>query len=390
MSVKAVRMNTSLFWQSWHLISFHILFLSCFLFSLSLLLMAWWEGEGGGGHLIMLIQRHNEKQNVDLSLIAELLMRMEKVKVKSAYAAASTALSRSCLRVFSFPSHVVFMLVTCFSRLPISSDFSRHRALSCLLTHTHTQRNTHKYPHTHTHRNTHKCPHTHTHTCMYLCTNTYTHACTHTSERYRRAQWHLESELSTCDKCSPFASIISGFRMCEDKAKHDISLCDFDDPQIKLTPCCMVPKNLYQACCSITYFNGSKRIGSVFFFVLTSIMLRSYYVHTWCMLVQTKLCETVCWLLNVPATCECISGTDLLRQFYVLPHWDRSCRSKHPSHPVTVYWCRANQSQCLAPGRVATGVPIFKSLEWLNPGKIPVQARFEPGIFYSWGRYLNH
>ena len=28
----------------------------------------------------------------------------------------------------------------------------------------------------------------------------------------------------------------------------------------------------------------------------------------------------VCWLLNVPATCKCISGTDLLRQFYVLPH----------------------------------------------------------------------
>ena len=28
----------------------------------------------------------------------------------------------------------------------------------------------------------------------------------------------------------------------------------------------------------------------------------------------------VCWLLNVPATCECISGTDLLRQFYMLPH----------------------------------------------------------------------
>ena len=28
----------------------------------------------------------------------------------------------------------------------------------------------------------------------------------------------------------------------------------------------------------------------------------------------------VCWLLNVPATCECFSGTDLLRQFYVLSH----------------------------------------------------------------------
>ena len=54
----------------------------------------------------------------------------------------------------------------------------------------------------------------------------------------------------------------------------------------------------------------------------------------------------VCWLLNVPATCQCISGTDLHRQFYVLPHWDRSCRSNFPSHPVTVYWHRADQSQC--------------------------------------------
>ena len=30
------------------------------------------------------------------------------------------------------------------------------------------------------------------------------------------------------------------------------------------------------------------------------------------------LFNVVGWLLNVPATCECISGTDLLRQFYVL------------------------------------------------------------------------
>ena len=30
--------------------------------------------------------------------------------------------------------------------------------------------------------------------------------------------------------------------------------------------------------------------------------------------------DFVGWLLNVPATCECISGTDLHRQFYVLPH----------------------------------------------------------------------
>ena len=26
------------------------------------------------------------------------------------------------------------------------------------------------------------------------------------------------------------------------------------------------------------------------------------------------------WLVNVPATGECISGTDLLKQLYVLPH----------------------------------------------------------------------
>ena len=31
-------------------------------------------------------------------------------------------------------------------------------------------------------------------------------------------------------------------------------------------------------------------------------------------------CLLVGCLLNVPATCECISGTDLHRQFYVLPH----------------------------------------------------------------------
>ena len=43
------------------------------------------------------------------------------------------------------------------------------------------------------------------------------------------------------------------------------------------------------------------------------------------------------WLLYVLATCWCISGTDLLRQFYVLPHWDRSSRSNFPSHPVPVY-----------------------------------------------------
>ena len=35
---------------------------------------------------------------------------------------------------------------------------------------------------------------------------------------------------------------------------------------------------------------------------------------------SSEVFSFVCWLLNVPATCECTSGTDLLRQLYVLPH----------------------------------------------------------------------
>ena len=67
--------------------------------------------------------------------------------------------------------------------------------------------------------------------------------------------------------------------------------------------------------------------------------------EVWCKAMWKQGCCCCCSLLNVPATCECISGTDLRRQFYVLPHWDRSCRSNFPSHPVTVYWHRADQSQ---------------------------------------------
>ena len=50
-------------------------------------------------------------------------------------------------------------------------------------------------------------------------------------------------------------------------------------------------------------------------------------------------------LLNVPATCVCISWTDLHRQFYVLPHWDSCCRSNFLPHPATVYWHRTDQPQ---------------------------------------------
>ena len=50
----------------------------------------------------------------------------------------------------------------------------------------------------------------------------------------------------------------------------------------------------------------------------------------------------VCWLV---AICLCVIATDLLRQLYMVPHWERSCRSNWLSHPVPVYWHRADQSE---------------------------------------------
>ena len=54
-------------------------------------------------------------------------------------------------------------------------------------------------------------------------------------------------------------------------------------------------------------------------------------------------CFFVYWL--VASRSSNMSRTDPLRHFYILPHWDRSCRSIFLSHPVTVYCHRANQSQ---------------------------------------------
>ena len=59
--------------------------------------------------------------------------------------------------------------------------------------------------------------------------------------------------------------------------------------------------------------------------------------------MRTVVCGGGC-LLEDPATCLCISLTDLLRQLYELPHWNRNCRSNFLSHPVTVYWHWTDQS----------------------------------------------
>ena len=116
-----------------------------------------------------------------------------------------------------------------------------------------------------------------------------------------------------------------------------------------------------------------------------------------CWLLNITATCSCCWLLNVPATCECVSGTDLLRQFYVLPHWDRSCRPNFPSHPVTVYWHRADQSQhwpYITPGvwQGSHWSANFEVTGMTRPRKIASQthAGFEPGIFHSRGGRHNH
>ena len=93
------------------------------------------------------------------------------------------------------------------------------------------------------------------------------------------------------------------------------------------------------------------RFTIIFWLVFTRItrqtvsrfFVRMFWIRLTIWVLDLRGC--CCWLLNVSATCECISGMDLHRQFYVLPHWDRSCRSNFPSHPVTVYWHRVDQSQ---------------------------------------------
>ena len=77
------------------------------------------------------------------------------------------------------------------------------------------------------------------------------------------------------------------------------------------------------------------------------------------------VCLLVVCLLNVPAIPLCISGTGLLRQFYVLLHLYRGCRSNALSHPITVRLGQPVPALALqhqAPRRKVIGVLICKSL----------------------------
>ena len=79
-------------------------------------------------------------------------------------------------------------------------------------------------------------------------------------------------------------------------------------------------------------------------------------------------------------------------QFYALPHWDRSGRSNFLPHPVTVNRHQADQSQCwpCIAWQGSHWSANFEVTGMTRPGKIPLQAGFEPQIFRSWGGRLNH
>ena len=55
----------------------------------------------------------------------------------------------------------------------------------------------------------------------------------------------------------------------------------------------------------------------------------------------------ICWLVGCLTSQQHASESQgrICTEFYVLPHWDRSCRSSFLPHPVTVYWHPADQSQ---------------------------------------------
>ena len=97
----------------------------------------------------------------------------------------------------------------------------------------------------------------------------------------------------------------------------------------------------------------------------------------------------VCWLLNVPATRECICPDNFT-----------CCHTEMEVADQTFY---LTQSQYTDTGPTSPSAdPItpgawqgshwsanFKSLLWLDPEKILVQAGFKPGIFRSRGGCLN-
>ena len=77
---------------------------------------------------------------------------------------------------------------------------------------------------------------------------------------------------------------------------------------------------------------------------------------------------------------------------YVLPHWDRSCRSNFLPHPVTLYWQRADQSECWSCAcQDSHRSANFQVTGLSRPRTIPTaQTGINPLIVRSRGGRLNH
>ena len=100
-----------------------------------------------------------------------------------------------------------------------------------------------------------------------------------------------------------------------------------------------------------------------------------------------------CWLLNVPATCLCISGTDLINFTY----WHTETEVADQTFYLTQsqYTDNGPTSPCTDP--IMPGAwqgshwsANFEVTGMTRPGKIWSQAGSEPWIFRSQGRRLSH
>ena len=89
-----------------------------------------------------------------------------------------------------------------------------------------------------------------------------------------------------------------------------------------------------------------------------------------CQFTQGQRAAVVDWFLNVPATWICTTGMDLLRQLYMLPNWDRSCRKtrylSHSQYAHTLTTSRNADPRTPDTWKIAFRVPVFQPLVWPN------------------------
>ena len=109
--------------------------------------------------------------------------------------------------------------------------------------------------------------------------------------------------------------------------------------------------------------------------------------------VRMSYTVVVCCLLNVPAACYCISGTDLLRQFYALPHRDISCISNSSRSQYTDTRPTSPSADLITPGLWQANVrrAIVQGCWYDHTRNNPhALAGVEPWIFRSRDGRLNH